>query len=75
MKGKYPALAETFYTLALEEKKHMEILHEKVVWLIEETKKTEKEPPKYMLEMWDDMHDKIIDEMVEVKAMIEMYKR
>lgn len=72
-KDKYAELANVFYTLSLEEMKHMQILHEQVVKIIEEYRKTKGEPPAPMLAVYDYLHKKFIDETKEIKIMQNMY--
>ena len=67
-------VAELFYRLATEEMNHMNMLHTQVVSLIDNYRKTEGEPPKEMLMLYDILHRKHIDDAATVKAMINMYK-
>ena len=67
-------LADVFYQLSLEEMKHMQMLHDEVVRIIEEYRKTNGEPPKEMLSVYNYLHEKHIEEAAEVKAMQAMYK-
>lgn len=60
-------LADTFYSLSLEEMKHMEILHEEVVKLIEEHRSQHGEPPADMLAIYEYLHKRHIKEAQEVK--------
>lgn len=53
--------------------KHMNLLHNMVVKLIENCRKTEGEPPAAMMAVYDYLHDKYIDEAKEVKVMQQMY--
>lgn len=67
-------VAEMFYRLSTEEMNHMNMLHTQVVTLIENYRKTNGEPPKEMLMLYDILHQKHIDDAATVKAMINMYK-
>ena len=67
-------VAEMFYRLANEEMGHMNILHSQVVTLIDNYRKTEGEPPKEILMLYEILHRKHIDDAATVKAMISMYK-
>ena len=67
-------VAEMFYKLSTEEMNHMNILHTQVVSLIENYRKSEGEPPKEMLMLYDILHRKHIDDAATVRAMIGMYK-
>lgn len=53
--------------------KHMNLLHNMVVKLIENYRKTEGEPPAAMMAVYDYLHNKYIEEAKEVKVMQQMY--
>lgn len=74
VKEEYPHLADTLYTLSLEEMKHMEALHKEVVSLIEDYRKNEGEPPAAMLAVYDYLHERQIDEAKDAKTYQAMYK-
>lgn len=75
-KSDFPQLADVYYKLSNEELGHANALHDQAVRLIDEwKKKMEKEPPDYMKEMWNEEHDEFIEEMAEIKVMIDMYKK
>ena len=59
--------------LSAEEMKHMNLLHNMVVKLIENYRKSEGEPPANMMAVYDYLHQKYIDEAKEVKVMQQMY--
>ena len=61
-----PALAQTFYTLSLEETRHMNMLHEAVVREIDEYRKEHGDPPEYMQFLYDYLHKKQIQAANEV---------
>lgn len=67
-------LAETFYTLANEELKHMDMLHTQVVRLINEYKAKNGEPPAAMQALYDYVHEEQIDNVKEVRVLLGMYK-
>ena len=69
IKEKYPMVADTLYMLSEEEMKHMQILHNTVVTLIEEYRKTEGEPPIEMMAVYDYLHKKFIEKAKEVKVL------
>ena len=68
------ALAETFYTLANEELKHMNMLHEQVVRLINNYKASKGEPPEAMRALYNYVHEEQIENTQEVKVLLGMYK-
>ena len=72
-KEKFPEVANIMYMLSLEEIKHMQLLHEQVVKVIEEYRKTNGEPPVDMQAVYDFLHKKFIDETKEVKILQDMY--
>lgn len=53
--------------------KHMNLLHNMVVKLIENYRKTEGVPPAAMMAVYDYLHNKYIEEAKEVKVMQQMY--
>lgn len=69
VKNEYPEVAELMNMLSGEEMKHMNLLHNMVVKLIENYRKTEGEPPAAMMAVYDYLHNKYIDEAKEVKVM------
>jgi len=73
-KEENPALADLFGRLADEEMKHMMLLHNQVVTIIEEYKRKNGEPPEAMKAVYDILHRRHIDRAAEAKAAISMYK-
>ena len=73
-KEKNRQLADVFYSLSLEEMRHMQILHGDVSRLIDESRKKDGDPPASMLAVYDYLHKRQIDRASEVKAMQTMYK-
>ena len=67
-------LAETFYTLANNELQHMDMLHAQVVRLINEYKTKKGEPPEGMQAIYDYVHEEQIENVKEVKILLQMYK-
>lgn len=72
-KEKYPEIANTLYMLSLEEIKHMQLLHDQVVKVIAEYKKTTGDPPEDMQAIYDFLHKRFINETKEVKILQNMY--
>ena len=72
-KEKHPEIANTLYMLSLEELKHMQLLHEQVVKVIEEYKKSVGDPPEDMQAIYDFLHKRFINETKEVKILQNMY--
>lgn len=73
VKEDYPDVAELMNMLSSEEMKHMNLLHNQVVKLIENYRKSEGEPPASMLAVYDYLHQKFIDHAKEIKVMQQMY--
>lgn len=67
-------LADTFYTLANEELKHMEMLHTQVVRIIDDHRKAKGNPPAEMQAIYDYVHEEQIEAVKEVKILLAMYK-
>ena len=67
-------LADVFYTLSLEEMKHMQMLHNEVARIIEQYRKEHGEPPASMLAVYDYLHEKQIEHANEAKNYQSMYK-
>lgn len=72
-KERYPEMANAFYMLSLEEMKHMQILHDQVVKVIEEYRKKTGDPPEDMQAIYDFLHKRFINETKEVKILQNMY--
>lgn len=69
----YPQLADTYYQLSLEEMKHVTMLHEQVVKIIE-AYKAEHPVPEGMQALYDYLHDRQIKWAAKIKAKQEDYK-
>ena len=67
-------VADLFFRLSNEEMNHMTLLHNQVVAIIENYRKTNGEPPEHMMMLYDILHRKHIDDAATVKALISMYK-
>ena len=69
-----PELARTFIQLAEQELGHMQMLHNAVVQLIEEQRRTQGEPPAGMMEAYDLIHEWQMDHAEEAQALIRRAK-
>ena len=74
LKSERQKLADTLMKLSEEEMKHMTLLHNEVVDIINEYRKTNGEPPADMLAIYEYLHRKQIDKSAEVKAMQIQYR-
>jgi len=70
----HPDLARMFLQLANAEMEHSQLLHNGVVALIEEERRTEGEPPAGMLEAYDLIHEWQMDHADDVRALIQRAK-
>ena len=73
VRDEYPQLANTYYTLSLEEMKHVTMLHEEVVKIIEAYKQTN-EVPESMQILYEYLHERQIKWAAKIKARQEEYK-
>ena len=67
-------LADVFYTLANEELNHMDMLHTQVVRIINAYKKEKGEVPPSMQAVYNYVHEEQIEEVKEIKLLLNMYK-
>ena len=73
-KDEHRQLADVFYTLSLDEVRHSMMLHQEVVRVIEEYRKTKGDPPPAMQALYDYLHELNIEKMEKVKRYQAMYK-
>lgn len=75
LKEEHPSLAGTLYTIATQEDSHQAMLHNEVVKIIQEYKKTHGEPPAAMMAIYEYIHKKHIDKLAEARRYLEMFKQ
>ena len=73
MKEKDKLLADTYYKLSIEEMSHMSMLHDQVVRIISDFKKSN-EVPAGMQALYDYLHKRQIEWAAKIKTKQEMYK-
>ena len=67
-------LAQLFFCLSNEEMEHMNLLHNMVVQIIQEYRRTQGEPPERMLAVYDYLHEKQMKHATKIKAMQAMFR-
>lgn len=67
-------LADTLFTISMQEMNHEKMLHDQVTAIIEDYRKQKGEPPAAMLAVYDYLHKKQIEAAGEVKALQALYK-
>lgn len=70
-----PGLAQVFYNISTQEETHQAMLHNEVVKMIEEHRKTHGEPPAAMMAVYDYVHKKNIDSLADARRYQDMYKQ
>jgi hypothetical protein len=74
VKAEHPALAQVLYSISTQEDSHQAALHNEVVKLIEEHRRTHGEPPAAMMAVYEYVHKRHIEKMAEARRYQEMYK-
>ena len=69
-----PDLARTFDNLSRQEMDHVNMLHNAVVSIIDEHRRTVGEPPPDMQAIYDFLHEQQIEEAAEVKTLQSMFR-
>jgi len=69
-----PTMASAFYNMSLDELKHVSMLHDEVVKLINQYRSEQGEAPEAMQAVYDYLHEKHIEDVNEVKMLQAQYK-
>ena len=73
-KEEYPEIARDLYNISLDEIKHMSILHDDVVKIIDKYRREEGEPPADMMARYEYLHKLYIDKAAKAKMYQQMFK-
>jgi ferritin len=68
-----PEVARTFHALSMQELEHMQALHNLVVALIDEYRKTHGDPPAEMQARYDWLHERHIEHAASVRMLQSSY--
>ena len=74
LKEEMTELADTLYSISLQEVQHINMLHSQVVTIIEKERKEHGEPPATMMAVYEYLHKKHIEKVAEIKRYQQMYK-
>ena len=70
----FPNLSATFYKLSTEEMGHVNMLHDQVVSIISDYRRSHGDPPEKMQAIYDYIHGKHIEKANEIKIAQALYK-
>ena len=69
-----PQLAQTLYSITVDEMKHIDMLHDEVVRVINDHRATGAEVPVEMQAIYDYVHSKQIERVHNIKVYMDQYK-
>ena len=75
LKDDHASLAQTLFNISVQEDGHQAAIHNEVVKLIEEHRRTHGDPPETMMAVYEYLHKKSIDKLAEARLCQEMYKK
>jgi hypothetical protein len=75
LRNEHKELSDVYIKIAESHVSIYNMLHERMVALIGEQRKTGTPPPVGMLEIWNYEHEKLIKEFSEAKFLVEEYKK
>lgn len=75
LKESHPTLAQVLYNISVQEDGHQAALHNEVVNIIEEHRRTHGEPPAAMMAVYDFIHKQHIDKLAEARMYQDVYKK
>jgi rubrerythrin len=74
VKAEYPTLAQVLFNISTQEDGHQAAIHNEVVKIIEEHRRTHGEPPAPMMAVYNYLHKKSIDKLAEARMYQDVYK-
>lgn len=74
VKAEYPALAQTLFTISTQEDAHQASIHNEVVKIVEQYRKTKGEPPATMLAVYEYLHKRSIDKLADARRYQDIYR-
>ncbi len=74
VKAEYPTLAQVLFNISTQEDGHQAAIHNEVVKIIEEHRRTHGEPPAPMMTVYNYLHKKSIDKLAEARMYQDVYK-
>lgn len=75
LKSEHPTLAQVLYNISVQEDAHQASIHNEIVKLIEEHRRTHGEPPAPMMAVYEYLHKKSIDKLAEARMYQDVYKK
>ena len=75
LKETHPTLAQVLYNISTQEDGHQAAIHNEVVKIIEEHRRTHGEPPASMLAVYEFIHQQHIDKLAEARMYQDVYKK
>ena len=74
IKDENPSLAKTYYDLSVDELRHMSLLHDEVVAIIEAYRREHGEPPERMMAIYDYLHEQHVSAASIARVYQAMYR-
>lgn len=75
LKAEHKSLADTYIKIAEIHIEVYKMLHDRAIALINEKKQGGADPPKFMLDLWDYEHEKLVRKFNEARFLVEEYKK
>lgn len=75
VKDEHPTLAQVLYNISTQEDGHQAAIHNEVVNIIEQHRRTHGEPPAAMMAVYDYLHKRSIEKLAEARRYQEIYKK